>query len=200
MNNNFSIRFQIIRENQESTMPGIFNNNTIIEMSGLPLNTTSQRINPFFVFDSMVSGNSFEISSTFPSIVMNNLFDMISTEQSDDIMEMFLNQSLQQDQYQIEKATPDMIKGLGSYRRIKENDSLLHEECVICSDIYQKDEGIRELPTCNHVFHKKCIDRWFKEGSVFCPICRNNPFDSQPTENKQNIDSQPTENKKSLDS
>lgn len=25
---------------------------------------------------------------------------------------------------------------------------------------------------CNHIFHKKCIDKWFKKHKK-CPICRN---------------------------
>lgn len=48
--------------------------------------------------------------------------------------------------------------------------------CCICCEKVKKSEYIREL-NCNHLFHKKCIDKWllysmkYKE-SVKCPICR----------------------------
>ncbi|KAK1427477.1 hypothetical protein QVD17_16163 [Tagetes erecta] len=43
--------------------------------------------------------------------------------------------------------------------------------CVIClQDFKNKEEG-RELPSCRHVFHVKCIDEWLvRQGS--CPVCR----------------------------
>lgn len=186
MNTNFSVRFQIVRENQDNRMPGIFDNNTTIEMSGPPLSVfnSSRVINPFFLIDSMmapVDNSSTPTPTPTPhSFLLNNLFDILPMEhqQPGNIMEMFLNQSLQQDQPQVEKATNDMIKQLGSYKRIKDDDSLVGTECVICTDCYKKDEGVRELP-CGHIFHKKCIDRWFKEGSVYCPICRKNPFEEK---------------------
>lgn len=68
-------------------------------------------------------------------------------------------------------ATPDMIKKLGGYKRIKETTD---EECSVCLNNYIKDEGIREL-RCGHKFHKKCIDKWFHK-SVLCPICRGDSF------------------------
>jgi hypothetical protein len=49
--------------------------------------------------------------------------------------------------------------------------------CICCVDV-KKTEFIREL-NCNHIFHKKCIDRWLlmsmkENDSVNCPICRTN--------------------------
>jgi hypothetical protein len=26
--------------------------------------------------------------------------------------------------------------------------------------------------TCGHLFHKKCIDKWFKKDKNDCPMCR----------------------------
>jgi len=45
--------------------------------------------------------------------------------------------------------------------------------CTICQD-HTCPEGTtdwRKIRVCSHLYHKKCIDRWF-ETSVFCPICR----------------------------
>ena len=67
-------------------------------------------------------------------------------------------------------------KGLGPYYRIKENDSLIknNDTCSICLENYKKGTYKRML-SCNHIFHKKCVDKWFKNGSNgnTCPVCRN---------------------------
>lgn len=176
MNSNFSIRFHIVRENSTS-MPSIFDRNTTIEISSSPIIVNESQHNVF------VS------QPDIPSFFMNNIFDTFNNNftdspffeasNDDSIMNMFMNQSLQNDQTQTEKATVEMIRDLGPYRRIRENDNLLGDKCVICTEEYLKDEGVREL-NCKHVYHKKCIDRWLKEGSVCCPICRLNPFKVSP--------------------
>ena len=58
--------------------------------------------------------------------------------------------------------------------RIKENDNLIinKECCNICCEDYIIGQYKRILPSCNHVFHKKCVDKWLKTKSN-CPICRN---------------------------
>ena len=58
--------------------------------------------------------------------------------------------------------------------RIKENDNLIinKECCNICCEDYIIGHYKRILPSCNHVFHKKCVDKWLKTKSN-CPICRN---------------------------
>ena len=45
--------------------------------------------------------------------------------------------------------------------------------CTICQDHGSAEETPewREIESCGHLYHKKCIDRWF-ETSVHCPICR----------------------------
>ena len=58
--------------------------------------------------------------------------------------------------------------------RIKENDDLIinKECCNICCEDYIVGQYKRTLPSCNHVFHKKCVDKWLKSKSN-CPICRS---------------------------
>lgn len=50
-------------------------------------------------------------------------------------------------------------------------------ECVIC--LYEFKEGVRVriLPKCNHSFHVKCIDLWFK-SHFSCPTCRQSLVDT----------------------
>lgn len=63
------------------------------------------------------------------------------------------------------------IKNIGKYRKVKENDSILDTQCPICIDSFCCGEYQRTLE-CNHVFHKKCIDKWFKKDKNECPMCR----------------------------
>ncbi|EFJ24509.1 hypothetical protein SELMODRAFT_101273 [Selaginella moellendorffii] len=43
-------------------------------------------------------------------------------------------------------------------------------ECAIC--LTELEEAIvRVLPSCNHVFHRSCIDLWLSCNTT-CPICR----------------------------
>ena len=44
------------------------------------------------------------------------------------------------------------------------------DKCPICL-INMKTKNIKQL-SCNHKFHKKCIDGWFDSGHNTCPICR----------------------------
>jgi hypothetical protein len=62
------------------------------------------------------------------------------------------------------------IKKLGKYKKIKEIDKF-DGPCPICMDDFCKGEYQRTLE-CTHVFHKKCIDKWFKKDKNDCPMCR----------------------------
>lgn len=50
-------------------------------------------------------------------------------------------------------------------------DGMDTTECSICLMDYKRKEKLRQL-TCQHTFHKRCVDRWFLKGSVSCPLCR----------------------------
>ena len=54
-------------------------------------------------------------------------------------------------------------------RKIKE-DELLANECSICLENYEVGESISIL-SCDHFFHTKCLNEWFKKKEV-CPLCR----------------------------
>ncbi|KAM6253754.1 E3 ubiquitin-protein ligase RNF128 [Porphyrio hochstetteri] len=42
--------------------------------------------------------------------------------------------------------------------------------CVVCIELYKPNEVVRIL-TCNHLFHKNCIDPWLLEHRT-CPMCK----------------------------
>ena len=58
-------------------------------------------------------------------------------------------------------------------KKIKEDDPLINTVCSICLENYKKNDYYRTL-NCNHIFHKKCVDRWFKKNHLNCPMCRAN--------------------------
>ena len=60
-----------------------------------------------------------------------------------------------------------------SYKKVK--DKFCDLNCPICLDEFKKTEYYRILD-CKHVFHKKCIDRWFKKDKNDCPMCRSKIF------------------------
>ncbi len=73
------------------------------------------------------------------------------------------------------KSLRDVTNHLPKYRKIKEGDRLINEldVCSICHDNYKVNEFKRELNICGHIFHKKCIDKWFLNNkNLECPLCR----------------------------
>ncbi|KAG8077965.1 hypothetical protein GUJ93_ZPchr0007g3611 [Zizania palustris] len=44
-------------------------------------------------------------------------------------------------------------------------------ECAICLGAMQEGDVVRVLPSCGHVFHVACVDKWLASSSS-CPVCR----------------------------
>ncbi|NXM84916.1 RN128 ligase, partial [Oenanthe oenanthe] len=58
-------------------------------------------------------------------------------------------------------------------RTLKEGDKEIGpdgDSCVVCFEQYKLNDVMRVL-TCNHVFHKTCIDPWLLEHGT-CPLCK----------------------------
>jgi len=70
----------------------------------------------------------------------------------------------------------DLLSHLKPYQKIKKDDPIINETCSICFDEFKENEFKRSLDECNHTFHKKCIDKWFRKNSssMNCPLCRKN--------------------------
>jgi hypothetical protein len=51
------------------------------------------------------------------------------------------------------------------------------DNCAICQDELVRDQELRTIQHCSHIFHKTCIDTWFQRN-VRCPTCR---FDIRET-------------------
>jgi hypothetical protein len=70
------------------------------------------------------------------------------------------------------KSCHEINEKLKKSEKIKKCDSILNENCFICMDNYKESQLKRELPSCKHYFHKKCIDKWLKKKASY-PICRD---------------------------
>ncbi|XP_075691982.1 E3 ubiquitin-protein ligase RNF128 [Rhinoderma darwinii] len=58
-------------------------------------------------------------------------------------------------------------------RSIKQGDKVLGpdgDSCAVCIESYKANDVVRIL-TCNHFFHKNCIDPWLLEHRT-CPMCK----------------------------
>ncbi|OCT65941.1 E3 ubiquitin-protein ligase RNF128-like isoform X2 [Xenopus laevis] len=58
-------------------------------------------------------------------------------------------------------------------RTIKQGDKVLGpggDSCAVCIEPYKPSDVVRIL-TCNHFFHKNCIDPWLLEHRT-CPMCK----------------------------
>jgi hypothetical protein len=56
----------------------------------------------------------------------------------------------------------------------------LEGSCSICQDRMRQGENIRRLNACQHEFHGACVDNWFLQRSVLCPVCRHDIRDPIP--------------------
>ncbi|XP_029463436.1 E3 ubiquitin-protein ligase RNF128 isoform X2 [Rhinatrema bivittatum] len=69
----------------------------------------------------------------------------------------------------------DAKKAIGQLqlRTLKQGDMELGpdgDSCAVCIDAYKPNDVVRVL-TCNHFFHKTCIDPWLLEHRT-CPMCK----------------------------
>ncbi len=44
--------------------------------------------------------------------------------------------------------------------------------CVMCLNLLERDDEIRELCNFSHMFHRGCLDKWIDHQETTCPLCR----------------------------
>jgi len=74
-------------------------------------------------------------------------------------------------------ASQELIDGASTVRTLLMD---LEESCSICQDRMRQGENIRRLNACQHEFHGACVDNWFLQRSVVCPVCRHDIRDPTP--------------------
>ncbi len=60
------------------------------------------------------------------------------------------------------------------------------QNCSVCQDSIISTDTCRRLNSCQHVFHRTCIDEWF-ERSVFCPVCRHDVRNTMISTNNNSL-------------
>jgi len=75
---------------------------------------------------------------------------------------------------------------LGKPKYIHKKDECIEKDCLICLEKFEYKKYKRILPCCKNIYHKTCIDKWFKKNSS-CPNCRYD-FLEKKEENQENDD------------
>eukprot|EP00923_Selenidium_pygospionis_P011068 GHVN01019268.1.p3 GENE.GHVN01019268.1~~GHVN01019268.1.p3 ORF type:complete len:162 (-),score=12.72 GHVN01019268.1:200-685(-) len=93
----------------------------------------------------------------------------------------FLGESQQEDYddlYEIHRrlnppdtVTQEELSSLPTGMHASHNQHEDNRRCLICMDDFVCNEKLRFLP-CLHRFHIPCIDKWLRESSTLCPICK----------------------------
>lgn len=97
--------------------------------------------------------------STGQANAANNTIPIVMVKQSDGNFIRSLLQKQQQQQCTI----------VTSISADKKSDDC--NSCIICTDLYQVNDVIIQLPRCHHYFHEKCIIHWLESHNT-CPFCR----------------------------
>jgi hypothetical protein len=84
------------------------------------------------------------------------------------------------------KSKNNHVSHLPPYKKLT-NFNVSNDVCPICFEHFKVGEYFRELPICKHIYHKKCIDKWFYKDikNMKCPLCRT--CHNKETVDKYNI-------------
>ena len=142
----------------------IESNDRVIEIELTDNITNIENLNDFIhqiirsITENITTGENNEASFTIEYEIINNNTSLENNNNNDISNKKITNK--------------DILKQLGSYKRINIDDDLIKckSSCPICLDNY-KDKEYKRTLKCGHTFHKKCIDKWIKKHNS-CPICR----------------------------
>ena len=127
------------------------------------LNITTETFDITPILTTLLAGGGGAAGSTTRPVgtatTLNSLNDFINLLRGDTILEPV---PVVPTQAQIDTAT-HVFESL----RSEHADSV----CSICQDGYTENVLVRQIRHCNHMFHRQCIDQWFRQN-VHCPVCR----------------------------
>ncbi|CAH8390193.1 unnamed protein product [Eruca vesicaria subsp. sativa] len=66
---------------------------------------------------------------------------------------------------------PTLIASLPTFTVGAVSEETAATECAVCLSVLEEQDTARELPSCKHVFHVDCVDKWLTTCST-CPVCR----------------------------
>ncbi|EPX74126.1 ubiquitin-protein ligase E3 [Schizosaccharomyces octosporus yFS286] len=64
-------------------------------------------------------------------------------------------------------AQKDLDRAGGIFSMMEPND-----RCLVCLSDYEQGDECRRLLSCEHFFHRECIDKWLLSSQNSCPLCR----------------------------
>jgi RING/U-box domain-containing protein len=79
------------------------------------------------------------------------------------------------DEYRRENARERRIS-ITQFKSLNQNDGGARNsamECCVCLCGFEAEEEVSEL-SCEHFFHRGCLDKWFDNIHATCPLCRSN--------------------------
>ena len=115
-------------------------------------------------------------NSTQGRVDVNLFFEQIIGQIQDTIEQIHINQATYSSQHEQEEEIsdplPDCVKD--ALKHVTGTDIVLEfgrdYKCPICLEEVALTDDLIQLP-CNHGFHSKCLETWFRKKSI-CPICR----------------------------
>lgn len=162
-----------------------------------PIMQTILQLNSFLNSDDEQQNDSTRVilnSDMFLTNNSNNSVISLSSSANEliNILPMLLGESIT-DNYEINLEIQEMTGGNvlvpvkekdKAYTIVEDSDENKYNElsCAICLDKLDNIQFVRT--TCNHVYCKDCIDKWFEMSSK-CPICKKD-FNGIESDNKDN--------------
>lgn len=68
--------------------------------------------------------------------------------------------------------TEQQLSSATTTGEITDTNIVIDQICSICQENYSAGQTTRKINFCNHLFHKDCVDPWFR-SHVHCPVCRH---------------------------
>jgi hypothetical protein len=72
-------------------------------------------------------------------------------------------------------------------KTLKKHDKIENQKCVICYDDLCNCKNVKL--NCEHIFHKKCIEKWVDTKGDNCPLCRTSLYKCSICKGKKYISS-----------
>ena len=72
-----------------------------------------------------------------------------------------------------ESFNPLTPREISTLSQDKADKNLIEEVCSICCENFEEKQKIRNMPICEHKYHKQCIDKWLAKKPT-CPNCNRN--------------------------
>jgi hypothetical protein len=69
------------------------------------------------------------------------------------------------------RPTQEQIQSASRLVRFQDIESPLSDRCPISLEVFSRDEMVRQLVPCGHIFCQTEFQQWF-ENNVRCPVCR----------------------------